>query len=79
MAQMEEKMKFVSLQQLQEAVDKGLNYVCVSFQDGNEPIYLVFKEKPSGNEVSVFVRESLHITYRGDLILKWAVKRKIDK
>lgn len=79
MAQMDEKMKCVSLQQLQEAVDKGLSYVCVSFQDDNEPIYLVFREKPTANEVSVFVRESLHIAYRDDLKLKWAVKSKLDK
>ena len=59
MAQNGKKMECVSEQQLKEAVESGMDYVRISFPDGKEPIYLVFNERPTKQEISYFLETNM--------------------
>lgn len=71
MAQKKVKLKCVSEQQLAEVVENELNYVRVSFQNETEPVFLVYgKSRPSGEEISNFLKTSLLI-FEEKFTLTW--------
>lgn len=77
MLQTEEKLRCVSQQELKEVVKNGFSYVRISFQNEMDPIYLVYKEKPTAQDISDFVYNSLRIFYDGELILTWSQNKSV--
>lgn len=60
MAQIKENIKIVTEEQYY-AYSGPFGRVRISFKNERNPIYLVYKERPNGRDLSRFLTESLHI------------------
>ena len=71
MVKVEEKLRCVSPKQLEEIVESGLNFVRISFSDNTEPIFIAFKDKPTVDEISDYIRNTLNIIYIDGFTITW--------
>ena len=63
----------VNEQQLKEAVENGLSYVRISFRNEIDDVFLAFREKPTGEEISDFLKYTLRIS-EDDFTETWTLK-----